>query len=140
MKFGQELRRRHVYRLAGLYIVEAWLIIQVAEMLFRAWGVPESALRYLFLALNRAMLGNYDGALQAFERAVELGWIDYYRVLNSPVWASTVASPDFQRLLSKVKVEVDRQRAIVEAIDAEDGFREDFERILAPLYAKDENP
>jgi hypothetical protein len=71
---------------------------------------------------------------------VELGWIDYYRVLNIPVWASTVASPDFQRLLSKVKVEVDRQRAIVEAIDAEVGFREDSERILAPLYAKDENP
>ena len=40
----------------------------------------------------------------------------------------------------KVKVEVDRQRAIVEAIDAVDGFREDSKRILAPLYAKDESP
>jgi len=44
------LSRRRVYRLAGLYIVGAWLVIQVAEMLFQAWGVPDSALRYLFLA------------------------------------------------------------------------------------------
>ncbi len=38
MKFWQELRRRRVYRLAGLYIVGAWLVIQVVEMLFQAWG------------------------------------------------------------------------------------------------------
>jgi len=50
MMFWQELRRRRVYRLAGFYIVAAWLVIQVAEMLFQAWGVSETALRYLFIA------------------------------------------------------------------------------------------
>lgn len=50
MKFWQELRRRRVYRLAGLYIVGAWLVIQVAEISFQAWGVPDSALQYLFVA------------------------------------------------------------------------------------------
>jgi TolB-like protein len=50
MKFWQELRRRRVFRLAGLYIVGSWVIIQVADISFPAWGVPESALRYLFIA------------------------------------------------------------------------------------------
>ena len=50
MNFWKELRRRRVYRLAGLYIVGAWLIIQVADISFPAWGVPETALRYLFIA------------------------------------------------------------------------------------------
>ena len=50
MKFWQELRRRRVFRLAGLYIVGAWLIIQVTDISFPAWGVPETALRYLFIA------------------------------------------------------------------------------------------
>jgi len=50
VNFWQELRRRRVYRLAGLYIVGAWLVIQVADILFPAWGVPDTALRYLFIA------------------------------------------------------------------------------------------
>ena len=50
MKFWQELRRRRVFRLAGLYIIGAWVVIQVADISFQAWGVPESALRYLFIA------------------------------------------------------------------------------------------
>ena len=50
MMFWQELRRRRVYRMAGLYIVAAWLVIQVADISFPAWGVPETALRYLFIA------------------------------------------------------------------------------------------
>jgi TolB-like protein/Flp pilus assembly protein TadD len=92
------------------------------------------------LALNHAMLGNSDEALRAFEKAVELGWIDYYRVLNSPVWATTVASPDFQRLLNEVKMEVDRQRAIVEAADAEHDFRAEFEQLWDSVSETDENP
>ena len=87
------------------------------------------------LALNRSLLGDKDGALQAFEKAVELGWINYYWVINNPVWASTIALPGFQRLLSEVKIEVDRQRALVEA---ENDFRAEAERILAPMYVTDE--
>jgi TolB-like protein/tetratricopeptide (TPR) repeat protein len=50
VKLWQELSRRRVYRLAGLYIIGAWLVIQVADIFFPAWGVPETALRYLFIA------------------------------------------------------------------------------------------
>ena len=49
MKLWQDLRRRHVFRLTGLYIVGAWLVIQVAATFFPAWGIPETALRYLIV-------------------------------------------------------------------------------------------
>ena len=50
MKFWQDLRRRRVFRLAGLYIVGAWLVFQIADVFFPAWGVPDSALRFLLYA------------------------------------------------------------------------------------------
>jgi TolB-like protein len=50
VRFWQELRRRRVFRLAGLYIFGAWALIQVADISFPAWGLPETALRYLFIA------------------------------------------------------------------------------------------
>ena len=50
MKFSQELRRRRVYRMVGFYVVGAWLIIQVADVFFPAWGLPETALRFLIIA------------------------------------------------------------------------------------------
>jgi TolB-like protein/Tfp pilus assembly protein PilF len=51
VKFLHELRRRRVLRFTGLYLVGAWLVIQVADISFPAWDIPESALRYLFLAV-----------------------------------------------------------------------------------------
>ncbi len=50
MKFWHDLRRRRVFRFAGLYIVGAWLVFQIADVFFPAWGVPDSALRYLLYA------------------------------------------------------------------------------------------
>ena len=45
-----DLRRRRVFRLAGLYIVGAWVVIEVSSVFFPAWGIPDTALRYLFIA------------------------------------------------------------------------------------------
>lgn len=50
MNVWQELRRRRVFRLIGLYIVGVWLAIQVAATFFPAWGIPDAALRYLIMA------------------------------------------------------------------------------------------
>ncbi len=50
MNVWQELRRRRVFRLIGLYIVGAWLVMQVAATFFPAWGIPDAALRYLITA------------------------------------------------------------------------------------------
>ena len=63
MKFWQDLRRRRVLRFAGLYIVGAWVVIQVADVFFPAWGIPDAALRYLFYA-----------ALACFPIALVFSW------------------------------------------------------------------
>jgi len=37
--------------MVGFYVVGVWLIIQVADVFFPAWGLPETALRFLIIAL-----------------------------------------------------------------------------------------
>jgi TolB-like protein len=59
-----ELRRRNVFRVATLYAVAAWLIVQIADATFEPLGVPEAAHRILILV---TALG--------FPVAVVLGWI-----------------------------------------------------------------
>ena len=49
--FLQELKRRNVIRMAGLYLVGAWLIVQVASTLFPAFHVPEGAIPGLVIVL-----------------------------------------------------------------------------------------
>ena len=44
-----EIRRRRVFRATGIYIVAAWVVIQVASLVFPAIDVPDSALRYVWL-------------------------------------------------------------------------------------------
>ncbi len=46
-----ELRRRNVIRMAGLYLVGAWLITQVASTVFPAFELPAWALRGVILLL-----------------------------------------------------------------------------------------
>ena len=46
-----ELQRRNVIRMAGLYLVGAWLLVQVATSLFPAFGVPGWAIRALVIVL-----------------------------------------------------------------------------------------
>lgn len=49
-EFARDLRRRKVFRAAGLYIVGAWVALQAASLVFPAIDVPESAIRYVWLA------------------------------------------------------------------------------------------
>ena len=51
MSFFTELRRRNVIRMAGLYLVGAWLIVQVAETVLPAFDVPGWVLRALIILL-----------------------------------------------------------------------------------------
>ncbi|HET8818937.1 MAG TPA: tetratricopeptide repeat protein [Xanthomonadaceae bacterium] len=46
-----ELKRRNVIRMAGLYLVGAWLVVQVADTLFPAFGMPAWALRSVVVLL-----------------------------------------------------------------------------------------
>jgi TolB-like protein len=62
-RFFSELRRRRVFRTAALYVVGAWLALQVADVLFPALEIPEQSIRYLLYA---AVLG--------FPVALVFGW------------------------------------------------------------------
>ncbi len=59
----QELRRRKVFRLAALYIIGAWVVLQVADLAFESWGIASSALRYVWL-----------GTTLGFPIALVFGW------------------------------------------------------------------
>ena len=50
-KFFAELKRRNVFRMAGLYLVGAWLLTQVASTLLPTFDAPSWALRGLIITL-----------------------------------------------------------------------------------------
>ena len=51
MSFLQELKRRNVVRVAILYVVASWLLLQAADLLFDAMNVPDEWLRFLIAIL-----------------------------------------------------------------------------------------
>jgi adenylate cyclase len=60
----RELKRRNVFRVAAMYAVAAWLVIQIADATFEPLGVSDSAHRILILVVA---LG--------FPVALVLGWV-----------------------------------------------------------------
>ena len=58
-----ELQRRRVLRTAALYIVAAWLAMQVADVVFPALGISDRALRFVLF-----------GAILGFPVALVFGW------------------------------------------------------------------
>ena len=59
----REARRRRVFRTIGLYIVGAWVVVQIALAVFPAIAVSEEAIRYIWIA-----------ALLGFPIAIAFGW------------------------------------------------------------------
>ena len=51
MSLIKELRRRNVIRMAGLYLVGAWIVVQVAETLLPIFGTPDWVLKTLVALL-----------------------------------------------------------------------------------------
>ena len=56
MSFFAELRRRNVIRVAGLYVVSAWLLVQIASTLLPAFEVPGWVLRAIIIVLALGFL------------------------------------------------------------------------------------
>jgi len=48
MRLFAELKRRNVFRVALLYCISSWLVLQVADVLFGILGVPDWSLRLVF--------------------------------------------------------------------------------------------
>ncbi|NNF39353.1 MAG: hypothetical protein HKN71_11850, partial [Gemmatimonadetes bacterium] len=47
-----EIKRRNMFRVAAWYLVSSWLVLQVGDVLFPAFGLGDSAIRYLLGALG----------------------------------------------------------------------------------------
>lgn len=47
--FIAECQRRRVFRVAALYIVAAWIVLQVADLAFDNWGIPSEAMRFVWI-------------------------------------------------------------------------------------------
>ncbi len=62
-RFIKETRRRRVFGVLGLYVVGAWVLLQAADLAFPGLGVPESAIRYVWI-----------GAILGLPVAVVFGW------------------------------------------------------------------
>ena len=54
MSFVSELKRRNVIRVAVLYGVASWVLLQVGDLLFGALGIPAWGIRLL---LGMLLLG-----------------------------------------------------------------------------------
>jgi TolB-like protein len=54
MSFFGELKRRNVVRMAVLYVVAGWVVLQIADVLFKPLGVPDWTFR---LVLGLLLLG-----------------------------------------------------------------------------------
>ncbi len=63
-QFVHELRHRKVFRTAVLYVIAAWVILQVADLAFAGLDIPEDAIRYVWV-----------GAFLGFPLAVLFGWL-----------------------------------------------------------------
>ena len=59
-----ELRRRGVFGTIAIYIVAAWVLIQVASEAFPALNVPEYAIRHIWV-----------GVILCFPFALIVGWM-----------------------------------------------------------------
>jgi len=59
-----ELRRRGVFGTTAIYIVAAWVLVQVASETFPALNVPEYAIRYVWI-----------GVILCFPLALIVGWM-----------------------------------------------------------------
>ena len=81
-----ELRRRHVFRVAALYIVGAWLLLQIADVTFPGLGIPEAAIRYVMIAV-----------LVGFPIAIVVGWMYEFThggVVRTPPHSEAAGAPD----------------------------------------------
>jgi hypothetical protein len=71
-------------------------------------------------ARNAALLGQADLALDRLQRAVDAGWRDYYVDQHDPRWGALKGDARYQALMAEVKADVDRQRAEVARLEADE--------------------
>jgi TolB-like protein/Tfp pilus assembly protein PilF len=87
-----ELRRRRVFRMTAIYIVVAWVAVQVASEAFPAFNIPAGAIRYVWLAV-----------LIGFPFAVLFSW--KYDVTASGIRRTPAAHEDVAAVRSLTRID-----------------------------------
>lgn len=83
------------------------------------------------IALNRWLRGDIEGAVAAFRKSVDAGWVYLYEAREDPLWREFFQVADFGDELRAVEAELARQRAVIEAADANDDFGDVVDAFLA---------
>jgi TolB-like protein/Tfp pilus assembly protein PilF len=91
-KLLTELRRRRVYRMTAIYIVAAWVAVQIASEAFPALNIPEGAIRYVWVAV-----------LVGFPIAVLFSW--KYDITASGIRRTPAAHEDMTAVSSLTRVD-----------------------------------
>ncbi len=91
-QFVRDLRRRRVFRVAGIYVVAAWVAVQVASESFPGLEVPDVAIRYVWSA---AFLG--------FPLALVFGW--RYDITTQGIVRTSPADPGTEVDLSLRRID-----------------------------------
>ncbi len=131
------LEGRQVLALALIGIGEeerAQTILQAIEQAAKGpqgGGRDRNPLAY-WLALNAALLGDRELALERLRKAIDTGWRGYYTDSHDPRWLMVKDDPRFQAMMEEVKADLDRQRLEVEKLDAE----EDLPALVDEAQAK----
>ncbi len=100
-----------------LEIVEQWFLQKRASVeTMQSWELYGAA-------RNAVLMDDKELALDRLEQAVKAGWRRYYIDKHDPRWGALRNDPRYQALTAEVKADVDRQRAEVQRIDAEEDFQ-----------------
>lgn len=88
----RELRHRRVFRMTAIYIVAAWVGVQVASEVFPAFNIPEGAIRYVWVAV-----------LIGFPIAVFFSW--KYDFTTSGIARTPAVDEDVAAVLSLTRID-----------------------------------
>ena len=99
MSLFAELKRRNVIRMAGLYLVGAWLIVQVAGSLLPVFGAPGMAFQ---MAEVRAWRGEKDQAFAWLDQAYAAHDGGLVRLPWDPAMDPLRDDPRFAALIKKM--------------------------------------
>ncbi len=103
--FLKETRRRRVFRVIVLYIVGAWVALQIADLVFPGLDIDESAIRYVWL-----------GAILGFPVALLVGW--RYDIVGGRVVRTAASAGDAARALGRSDYTILAALAVVVALIA----------------------
>lgn len=92
VNFFGELKRRHVYRVAVVYAVVAWLLIQIATQVFPFFEIPDWGIRLVVMAIVigfpvALILGwAFELTPEGIKRAGDVDLTDYIAGRNRRKW------------------------------------------------------